>query len=112
MTSNDDGKTADWQREAAKHPIEWTGNLNDDCTARWAGLTLRAEEMKRGEWWWAVYDDRSDTILGDSNTPHIRVKNGRHARLAAERVARQWLGSPSDLSFLKALRPFGRGEWI
>jgi hypothetical protein len=84
-------KVDEWQREAAKLPIDWTGDLDDDCTARWAGLTLRAEQMQRGVWWWAVYDDRSGTILGDSNTAEVRVPNGKKARVAAERVARKWL---------------------
>ena len=29
---------------------EWTGDLNDDCTAYWAGFILRAEEMDRRRW--------------------------------------------------------------
>ena len=93
MASNDEAaKVDEWQREAAKLPIEWTGDLDDDCTARWAGLMLRAEQMQRGVWWWAVYDDRSGAILGDSNTARGRVPNGKKARIAAERVARLWLG--------------------
>lgn len=93
MASNDAAaKVDEWQRKAAKLPIEWTGDLRDDCTARWAGLTLRAEQMQRGVWWWAVYDDRSGAILGDSNTAGVRVPNGKQARTAAERVARQSLG--------------------
>ena len=93
MAANDESaKVDEWQREAAKLPIEWTGDLHDDCTARWAGLMLRAEQMQRGVWWWAVYDDRSGATLGDSNTARGRVPNGKKARVAAERVARQWLG--------------------
>ena len=37
-------------------PIIWTSDLNDDRTARWAGLMLRTEEMDDRVWWWAVYD--------------------------------------------------------
>jgi len=81
----------DWQRSAAALPIEWKGDLGDDCTAAWAGLTLRAELMKRGSWWWAVYDDRSGETLGSSNDSADRVATGKKARLAAERVAREWL---------------------
>ena len=36
-----------WQVDASKAPIEWTGDLNDDCMATWSGLMLRAEEMTR-----------------------------------------------------------------
>jgi hypothetical protein len=28
-------------------PIIWEWDLNDDCTARWAGLMLRAEWMDK-----------------------------------------------------------------
>ena len=34
----------------AQKPIMWTGNLDDDCTARWAGLLLRAEWMDEDYW--------------------------------------------------------------
>jgi len=81
----------EWQRTAAIQPIEWTGDLDDDCTARWAGLTLRAEEMKRADWWWAVYDDRSQTVLGASSDEGVRITTGKKARLAAEQKAREWL---------------------
>lgn len=57
-----------------------------------AGLTLRAEQMQRGVWWWAVYDERSGAILGDSNSAAIRVPTGKKARIAAERAAQKWLG--------------------
>ena len=82
-----------WQVEASKLPITWTGDLNDDCTASWAGLRLRAEEMKRAEWWWAVSDERTGAILGDSNTSGVRVTTGKKAGAAAELVARKWLNS-------------------
>jgi hypothetical protein len=81
-----------WQREAGSLPIEWTGDLDDDCTAQWAGLTLRAEEMKRGRWWWAVYDDRTSTVLADSNGSPTRVSDGVKARKAATTFAMRWLG--------------------
>ena len=81
MAANDESaKVDEWLREAAKLPIEWTGDLHDDCTARWAGLMLRAEQMQRGVWWWAVYDGRSGATLGDSNTAGGRVPNGKKAR--------------------------------
>jgi hypothetical protein len=93
MASDDESAKVDQsQREAAKLPVEWTGDLQDDCTARWAGLMLRAEQMQRGVWWWAVYDDRGGAVLGDSNMAGIRVPNGKKARLAAEDAARKWIG--------------------
>src|SRR5687767_10867576 len=93
MSSEDDAKTEDWQPEGAKLPIEWTGDLHDDCTAKWAGLMLRAEEMKRADWWWAVYDERTGAVLGDSSAAGVRVTSGKKARAAAEVVAKKWLGT-------------------
>ena len=70
-------------------PVEWTGNLNDDCTAAWEGLTLRAERMRRVSWWWAVYDDSGEVAC--SVELGVHVPNGKKARAAAERAAREWL---------------------
>jgi hypothetical protein len=50
-------KIENWQRVAAQERgPDWIGDLADDCTARWAGLILRAESMDRSRWWWAVKD--------------------------------------------------------
>ncbi|TQV87142.1 hypothetical protein [Aliikangiella coralliicola] len=71
--------------------IGWFGDLNDDCIARWNGLTLRAEEMERRRWWWAVYDENGDTI-DDSNEYYPKeFRNGIWARSEAEKVAREYL---------------------
>jgi hypothetical protein len=89
-----------WQKEASALPIVWTGDLNDDCTAEWAGLTLRAEEMNRKSWWWAVYDAATHEIISDSNASTVIARNGKKARGAAESAAREWLasGQPSCAS--------------
>jgi hypothetical protein len=85
-------KVDEWQRNAATAlPVKWTGDLDDDCTAAWAGLTLRAESMKRGHWWWAVLDDRSGETIGSSNESAERFSTGKKARAAAESAAREWL---------------------
>lgn len=84
-----------WQREAAIGPIQWSGDLDDDCTAEWAGLMLRAEEMERGVWWWAVYDQASGEVLYDSYGELGAGKNGSDARHKAEGAARKWLVPPS-----------------
>ena len=81
----------DWQRDAATSDIQWTGDLGDDCTAEWSGLTLRAEDMKRADWWWAVYDKRTGTIIGNSSQAVTRVTSGNKARSAAEALARSWI---------------------
>jgi hypothetical protein len=90
MADDDTPRVEKWQVEAASAPITWTGDLNDDCTAAWAGLMLRAEEMERGVWWWAVYDERSGQVIGDSHGAE-RYSTGKTARAAAEATARNWL---------------------
>lgn len=64
---------------------EWTGDLDDDCTAYWAGFVLRAEEMNRGRWWWAVSDLTTQQEL-ESIHDHEgeRCRSGKEARMAAE----------------------------
>ncbi|PHS10659.1 MAG: hypothetical protein COA78_10885 [Blastopirellula sp.] len=69
--------------------IIWTGNLNDDCTAEWNGMMLRAEEMDRLQWWWAVYDADGEIIDDSNRHTSERFKNGKIARQAAEAAARQ-----------------------
>jgi hypothetical protein len=73
-------------------PIVWTGDLDDDCTAMWAGLMLRAEEMDERIWWWAVYDMEKDEVTIDSSNEYdITFTSGREARMAAEQAAKIYL---------------------
>lgn len=68
----------------------WSGNLDDDCTARWRGLTLRAEAMGKRTWWWCVYIDgvEGPAVAGPHEFENaVRPKTGVKARLAAERAA-------------------------
>jgi hypothetical protein len=70
--------------------------MNDDCTAEWAGLMLRAEAMSRTNWWWAVIDMETRGVIADSHSATTRASNGKQARCAAELAARQWLNSGGD----------------
>lgn len=73
-------------------PIEWKGNLEDDCSAQWNGLLLRAEKMQHGRWWWAVsIQDRNDNEIDSANNHPYRVPTGIAARAEAERVARVYI---------------------
>ncbi len=92
-------KVHEWQKIAAtsKKP-KWHGDLNDDCTAKWAGLILRAEWMQDDDigqiWWWAVSDDETGEEIDSSNnhSPNTIVRTGTNARYRAEMVAYRWLG--------------------
>ena len=76
----------------ATEPINWTGDLEDDCTANWAGLMLRAELMEGDRWWWTVYDMLNDEITIDSSNDHkVEFNDGDTARRKAEDVARKYL---------------------
>lgn len=76
----------------AAKPIVWTGDLNDDCVARWAGLMLRAEWMDEDYWWWAVYDfEDQENAVDDSNNYNSRFIGGEVARKKAESVAIEYL---------------------
>jgi hypothetical protein len=77
----------------ADQPIEWYGDLMDDCSARWASLLLRAEWMDDNIWWWAVYDMSKDEVQIDaSNNYEIRFTSGAEARRAAEQAAKMYVG--------------------
>ncbi len=90
-------KVHEWQKIAAKtKQPEWNCDLNDDCTAKWAGLTLRAEWMQNDNtgqiWWWAVSDDETGEEIDSSSnhSPGTLVRTGRDARDRAEMVAYRW----------------------
>jgi hypothetical protein len=82
-----------WMRITAEaKPIpDWDGDLSDDCTARWAGFTLRAEYMKEGVWWWATYLDAPDIQIASSNDSNISPSSGEEARAAAVHAALSFL---------------------
>ena len=85
-----------WQQVAINTPVAWEGDLHDDCTAQWAGLTLRAEQMTRTHWWWAVFDQTTGNTLADSNGVTDIARTGKAARSAAEAAARKWLQDGKD----------------
>lgn len=73
-------------------PIIWNGDLNDDCTARWSGLMLRAEWMDEDYWWWCVYDMLdNENQIDSSNEYDERIIGGNKAREKAEEIARNYL---------------------
>jgi hypothetical protein len=79
-----------WQREAMASPISWIGDLDDDCKAELARLTLRAEQMDRALWWWAVYDRAMNKTITNSHGCSEIARSGKQARRAAELAARNW----------------------
>jgi hypothetical protein len=68
--------------------VIWTGDLNDDCSARWAGLILRAEWMDGHHWWWAVSEIATGREIASSNDDLIEYTSGTAARSSAERIAK------------------------
>ena len=84
--------TTDQRKILALHPIVWAGDLLDDCTAEWAGLMLRAEEMDKGYWWWAVYDmQRKEITVDNSNEYTGYFIDGDAARKKAESIAKEYI---------------------
>ena len=80
------------RKPLTKDPINWTGDLADDCTAKWAGLMLRAEWMDEDYWWWAVFDMQNDGIEIDSSNNYDEQFIGGHvSRKKAEDVAKKYL---------------------
>ncbi|WP_035601529.1 hypothetical protein [Haloferula sp. BvORR071] len=73
-----------------EQPI-WTGDLDDDCTAIWDGLMLRAEEMDKDQWWWAVMHEATSAEIGSSNDDPRVCSSGASARQRAEQCARDFL---------------------
>lgn len=74
-------------------PIEWKGDLDDDCIAEWCCLLLHAEWMDGDTWWWAVSDQISGQEIDSSNNDgyfDIRFNSGISARKAAEMAAREY----------------------
>ena len=89
----------------------WKGNLNDDCTAEWKGMTLRAEEMDKAYWWWAVYGESGD-IIDDSDSYYPeKFKKGKVAREAAENAAKKHMQKKATYNHTQcAAVRLGRGK--
>jgi hypothetical protein len=77
--------------EAKAAPV-WSGDLEDDCTARWAGFLLRAEAMEKDSWWYSATDLASGTAIEDSTVVGALVKDGVTARRKSEEAVRRFLG--------------------
>ncbi len=83
-------------------PLIWKGDLNDDCTAEWSGLMLRAEWMDEDYWWWCVYDMLdNENQIDSSNEYNERIISGEKAREKAEEVARNYLKKELVFNHLK-----------
>lgn len=77
--------------------IIWKGNLNDDCTASWKNLILRAEWMDQDFWWWAVYDSSDNNKEIDSSNNYSEYcKSGSLARSEAEIIAKNHINNRSN----------------
>lgn len=77
-----------------KDTVTWTGDLDDDCSAKWQGMLLRAEWMDEDRWWWAVFDLATQEEIDSSNrwaSLGMTFDSGEAARLAAEAAAREHL---------------------
>jgi hypothetical protein len=83
----------DQRKQLQGTPIVWTGDLDDDCSAHWGSLLLRAEWMDEDYWWWSVYDMKdNERQIDTSNEYDHRFIGGKAARDAAERSAKKYLG--------------------
>jgi hypothetical protein len=79
-------------------PIIWYGDLEDDCTAKWNGLILRAESMNGKIWWWAVSKDNNNQSeeIDSSNNYDTNCIGGKKARQLAEEVAKKFINSKRE----------------
>ena len=82
--------------KAKTQPPLWTGDLEDDCTAQWGGLLLRAESMNEKIWWWAVTEIATNLEINSSNNDDLEVDSGVLARRLAESAACDFLGISAD----------------
>ena len=84
----------DWQIIAAESPPLWQGDLENRCTALWAGLVLHARLVHYedgDEWLYSVYDEENDIQIAHSVDDEKWFTNGEAARNAAEAIAREYL---------------------
>jgi hypothetical protein len=81
----------DWQMIAAEKMPVWQGDLDDRCTALWAGLVLHARLVHRGngdEWLCDVEDEENGVRLFHSADDDRYFPDAKAARDAAEDIAR------------------------
>lgn len=79
--------------ESTDISIVWTGDLEDDCSAEWSGLLLRAEWMDKKRWWWAVSDLKNEEEIDSSNNYNTIAIGGQMARAKAEDAAKRYIQS-------------------
>ena len=75
--------------------IEWTGDLNDDCVAKWRGMLAHAEALNDHQWFCSVSVDEEAECLFHSVTDDVHHMTGKSARSFCENfmrlhAIRQW----------------------
>ncbi len=89
------GMSANQPDQLLVNPPVWNGDLDDDCTANWAGPMLRVEWMQDDLWWWAVYDPQIDNQVTTSDRKEKPCRSGDDVRREANGAARAYLKSDS-----------------
>ena len=83
---------------------DWTGDLDDDCIAYWAGFMLKAEWMNDDPdplWFWAVSDMQTgEEVDSEHYHPDEQYHSGEEARKAAEAAVRKRLGLITQIAFI------------
>lgn len=68
-----------------KQEFNWTSNeYQDDFTCNIEGYCLRAEQMQKNIWWWAVYLPDDEQV--DSYTDNIWCKTKEEALAIAQKT--------------------------
>jgi hypothetical protein len=75
-------------RAVLSEPITWTGDLGDDCAARWRGLYAHAEAMDDGRWYCAVDESDGAGRLFHTADADVTPLTGHAARRLCENVMR------------------------
>lgn len=78
--------------------IAWTGDLDNDCTAKVEGLNLHARNAG-DSWWWIIYALEEEAVAAGSQFGGAAVvTTGEEAREAAERALGWYLAGPREKS--------------
>lgn len=88
--------------------IEWTGDLDDDCVARWNGYMAHCEALDERSWYASVSAPDGIMLLHTAENDVVCV-SGRGARWLCEQIMR---GHKAQELLRRAKTFFNPDDWV
>jgi len=73
---------------------EWEGDLNDDCTMEWKGLSAHVEQMSKNHWYFSVWITGTKQDIFHSTDDDVVALSGNSARNICEIIMKSYSFPP------------------